>query len=86
MKPAACGGMERLMEQPIRRDGASPKRPEQGPLPPHLLSRDYEDHLDWLENQRRDRTRRGRGRRLGLGLFAAVVTAFSLAGTMLRRR
>ena len=80
----ARGPWSGVMEQPVRPEGASPTTPEPGPPSPHLLSRDYEDHLDWLENQRRDRTRRGR--RLGFGVVAAVAAAFTFAGTMLRRR
>jgi hypothetical protein len=59
------------------------------PVTPHLLSRDYEDYLDWQENQRRDRTKRNRGHRISLGTFgfgALFATAFAFAGTLMRRR
>lgn len=59
------------------------------PVTPHPLSRDYEDYLDWLENQRRDRTKRGRGHRLSfgtLGVGTLFATAFAFAGTLMRRR
>jgi hypothetical protein len=56
---------------------------------PFLLSRDYEDYLDWQENQRRDRTKRNRGRRIAFGTFGFTTlfaTAFAFAGALLRRR
>lgn len=68
------------MERP-----SSEQRPDTPEFEPFLVSREYEDYLDWLENQRRDRTRRNL-RGLLVGLTSAVVTAFTLAGTMLRRR
>ena len=73
------------MEQPVRNEGAPASKPESRDLPPYLLSRDYEDYLDWLENQRRSRTNRGRGRWV-FGTLSAFATAFSLAGAMMRRR
>ncbi len=53
---------------------------------PYHLSREYEDRLDWLENQRRDRTKRSRGHRIVSGLAALVVNAFAYTGALLRRR
>ena len=73
------------MEQPVRNEGAPSSTPESGGIPPYLLSRDYEDYLDWLENQRRDRTSRG-GRRASWGVMSLFATAFGLAGVMFRRR
>ena len=77
------------MEQPVRNQGAPVSTPapggRSGDLSPYLLSRDYEDYLDWCENQRRGRSRRGAGR-LIFGAVSAFAAAFSLAGTMLRRR
>jgi hypothetical protein len=73
------------MEQPVRKEGAAASTSESSTIPPYLLSRDYEDYLDWLENQRRTRT----GRRVGRHWFGALsvfAAAFSLAGAMLRRR
>jgi hypothetical protein len=73
------------MEKPVRKEGGS-STPESGGTPPHFLSRDYEDYLDWLENQRRDRIkRRGRGR-ISLGILSVFATAVSLAGVMFRKR
>ena len=75
------------MEQPVRHEGARPSAPAPRDLSPHLLSRDYEDYLDWLENQRRGRTRGGRGiRGRILGALSGVAAVFTLAGVMLRRR
>jgi hypothetical protein len=55
-------------------------------IPPYLLSREYEDYLDWLENQRRSRnTGARRGRFLTL-FSSALLSAFAFAGTMMRRR
>ena len=73
------------MEQPVLNQGAPASKPETPALPPHLLSRDYEDYLDWLENQRRSHTRGGGIRRL-FGTFSVVAAAFSLAGVVFRRR
>jgi len=53
---------------------------------PYHLSRDYEDRLDWLENQRRGRTKRSRGHRIVAGFAALVVSAFAYTGALLRRR
>jgi hypothetical protein len=58
---------------------------------PYHLSRDYEDRLDWLENQRRDRTKRNRGTRVPgtrvlFGFTSLFMTAFAFAGAFLRRR
>ena len=80
----ARGPWSGVMEQPVRSEGAPTTTPEPGTLSPHVLSREYEDYLDWLENQRRDRT--GRSRRVGFGVFAALAAAFTFAGTMMRRR
>jgi hypothetical protein len=77
---------ERGMEQPLH--NPLPPSPAAQPrdLSPHLLSRSYEDYLDWLENQRRSRTRGGGGGRLLFGAVSMVATAFSLAGAVMRRR
>ena len=72
------------MEQPVRNEGAPALPPAAGELPSYLLSRDYENYLDWLENQRRSRTH-GRRRGRFFGMFAACVSAFSLIGTLMRR-
>jgi hypothetical protein len=60
--------------------------------PPHdarletlILSTEYEDHLDWLENRRRLRTRAGRRRSLLEGLNAALA-ALMKAVTGFRRQ
>ena len=73
------------MEQPVLNEGAPASKPDPSALSPHLLSRDYEDYLDWLENQRRSRTGGGRIRRL-FGAFSVFAAAFSLAGVVFRRR
>jgi hypothetical protein len=69
----------------------NPATPEPGkPMPtagPYYLSRDYEDRLDWLENQRRDRTKRGRGQRVLGSVQSFFATAFGFTfGAFLRRR
>jgi hypothetical protein len=74
------------MEQPVRIEGAPTSTSEPTPLSPHLLSRDYEDYLDWLENQRRSRTGRGGGVRSLFGVLSVFGTAAGLAGTLFRRR
>jgi hypothetical protein len=74
------------MEQPVRNEGGSTSTPEPGGIPPHFLSRKYEDYLDWLENQRRDRIKRGGRHRIGFGVLSVFATAVSLAGVMFRRR
>jgi len=53
---------------------------------PYHLSREYEDRLDWLENQRRDRTKRSRGHRIVAGFATLVLNAFAYTGALLRRR
>jgi len=54
---------------------------------PYHLSRDYEDRLDWLENQRRDRMNRGRGHRVFVAVQSFFTTAFAFSlGALLRRR
>jgi hypothetical protein len=53
---------------------------------PHLLSRDYEDRLDWLENQRRDKTKRNRGQRVLAGMASLLVTVFAFLGLFPRKR
>lgn len=68
------------MEHP----GTQP-RPTTPEIEPYLVSREYEDYLDWIENQRRGRSD-GSLRSFLVGLTSAVVTAFTLAGTVLRRR
>ena len=68
--------MERSTPQPAAQTSA---------VTPYL-SRDHEDYLDWLENQRRDRTKRSRGHRVVSGFTAFVLTAFAFTGTLLRRR
>lgn len=78
------------MEQPVRHDGpfaaAPASTPDPIPLTSHLLSREYEDVLDWQENQRRSRgKRRGRGSQ-SLGLLSFLAAAVGFAGTMMRRR
>lgn len=51
------------------------------------LSRDYEDRLDWLENQRRDRMNRGKGQRMFVAVHSFFATAFAFSfGALLRRR
>ena len=55
--------------------------------PHRTISREYEDYLDWLENQRRDRTKRNRGHRILAGAASFLVTAFAFAtGAAVRRR
>jgi hypothetical protein len=72
------------MERPVRPEGpATPATPHS--ISPDLLSREYEDHLDWLENQRRSRGR-GTGARAFFGLAAVFVSAFAFAGAFFRRR
>lgn len=66
------------MQEPIHQDVQGEQE-----LPPHVLTREYEDYLDWLENQRDDRTRRGRGR--AFGLFSVVAGLGTLAGMVLHR-
>jgi hypothetical protein len=73
------------MEQPVRKQGAPASTPASSTVAPYLLSRDYEDYLDWLENQRRSRTNHGGGRQL-VGVLSVFATAFGLAGAMMRRR
>jgi hypothetical protein len=68
-------------------DRPAPKLAKDTPeAAPYYLSREYEDRLDWLENQRRDRTKRNRGSRLFLGFTSLFVSAFVFAGAMFRRR
>jgi hypothetical protein len=55
-------------------------------IPPYLVSREYEDYLDWLENQRRTRAKRNRGGRLFTLFSSALVSAVAFAGAMMRRR
>ena len=75
------------MEQPVRSEGVPPSTPASDDLSPYLLSRDYEDHLDWLENQRNTRVKRTGRRRFWLGTLSSIAAvAASLGGTMLRRR
>ena len=73
------------MDQPTPHPGN--RTPE---IAPYLLSRDYEDHLDWLENQRRDRTKGRRAQERKGGVFLAVasacLTVFAFAGGLVRRR
>ena len=73
------------MDQPTPHPGN--RTPE---IAPFLLTRDYEDRLDWLENQRRDRTkgRQIEDRKGGvfLGVASLFVAAFAFAGAILRRR
>ena len=73
------------MEQPVRNEGAPASNSDSRDPSPYHLSRDYEDYLDWLENQRRSRTNRRHGRWV-FGTLSAFATAFSLAGAMMRRR
>jgi hypothetical protein len=73
--------MERPEPQP-----AAPSPQAAASSAPYHLSREYEDRLDWLENQRRDRTKRNRGSRVLLGFTSLFFTAFAFAGTMFRRR
>ena len=77
------------MDHPARQDPAAVPANAAGPddLSPYLLSREYEDHLDWLENQRDTRVkRRRRGRPWLTTLSSFATVAVALAGTMLRRR
>lgn len=67
------------MEQPVHPDNRG-----ESDLPPHVLSREYEDYLDWLENQRDDRIRRGRGRRM-FGLMSGLAGVVTLAGVIVNR-
>ena len=72
------------MDQPTPQP--SKRTPE---IAPYLLSREYEDHLDWLENQRRDRTRGRRARESKvafLGIASLCLSVFAFAGALLRRR
>lgn len=55
-------------------------------IAPHLLSRDYEDRLDWLENQRRDKTKRNRGHRMMAGVASFLGTVFAFAVGLFPRR
>ena len=76
------------MANPVRPEGSatSSPTPANNGIDPHLLSRDYEDHLDWLENQRKGRNRRSRAR-AWLGAFSGVAAlALSLAGIMMRKK
>jgi hypothetical protein len=76
------------MANPVRQEGsaASPPAAAADEIAPYLLSREYEDHLDWLENQRDSRNRRSR-RRAWLGAFSGVAAlAVSVAGVMMRKK
>ena len=53
---------------------------------PHELTREYEDYLDWLENHRRDRTKRNGGHRVFFGVTSLFANVFAFAGAALRRR
>ena len=57
------------METPLQHERIAPE------ITPYLLSRDYEDHLDWLENQRR--TRSGGGGAFGFLRFFSVGASFA---------
>ena len=77
------------MDNPVRTEGAvAPTSVSASDdIPAYLLSREYEDHLDWLENQRDNRIKRTGRRRFWLGAFTGVATvAASLGGVMFRRR
>jgi hypothetical protein len=54
-------------------------------ITPYLLSRDYEDHLDWLENRRRGRNGKTLGSRLAMRT-AALLSACAVALTFVRGR
>jgi hypothetical protein len=64
-------------------------RPDEVPvsreITPHVLSREYEDYLDWRENQRHYRNQRPLKARL-LRIASGILNAFAFAGLFLRRR
>ena len=61
-------------------------RPDSDPaeIPPYLLSREYEDHLDWLENQRRTRGGDGHDRPRFFRLFSLAAGVGTLLSVMMR--
>ena len=69
----------------LRPEEVKAMEPAAEPDLPHVLSREYEDHLDWLENQRRTRARAGPRRSL-LDAIAGAMSVLSKARALLRRR
>ena len=65
------------METPVQHERDTPE------ITPYHLSRDYEDHLDWLENQRRSRSG-GSGARRFLRFFSVGASVGTLLTLMLR--
>ena len=75
------------MEHPARQNPAATPAPPADDIPSYLLSREYEDHLDWLENQRNSRNKGARRGRAWLGPLSGFAGfALALAGTMMRKR
>ena len=66
------------MEPPTRPE------PESSELTPYVLSREYEDHLDWLENQRRTRSRGDADRPRFLKLFSLAAGVGTFVGVLMR--
>ena len=74
------------MEKPVRPVGDPASTSASDDFSPYLLSRDYEDHLDWLENQRDTRNKRTR-RRAWLGALSGIAAvAVSLGGVVMRKK
>ena len=66
------------MEPPTRPEPESSERTS------YLLSREYEDHLDWLENQRRTRSGGDEDRPRFFRLFSLAAGVGTLVGVVLR--
>jgi hypothetical protein len=74
------------MENPVRPEGAPASTSAADDFSPYLVSRDYEDHLDWLENQRNTRNKRTRRRAWFGALSGIAALAVSLSGVMMRKK
>ena len=58
--------------------------PESPELTPYLLSREYEDHLDWLENQRRTRPGGNESRPRFLRFLSLAAGVGTFVGMVMR--
>lgn len=58
--------------------------PESSELTPYLLSREYEDHLDWLENRRRTRSGGDEDRPRFLKFFSLAAGLGTFVGVVMR--
>jgi hypothetical protein len=74
------------MEKPVRPEGAPASASAADEPSLHFLSRDYEDQLDWLENQRDSRNKRSRRRAWFGALSGIAAVAASLSGVMMRKK